>query len=688
MRLQLKPKRENSTAQKKEFKKNGDFKSKGANAKTGFKRPFNKDARNGASDKGFKSFKGAEAKTGFKRPFNNDMNKGAPQKGLNSFKSADAKTGFKKPFNKDLKSGATDKGFKPFKGADAKTGFKKPFNKDVQNDSQDKDLNASKPKFEDKKEKIAKDQKELKIERRMKKLGDNYGIVGDMKKIWETLRRAETTEEVRRKLCSTLHTQLKGKIKNMVHAHDTVRVMECLMQYGNESEKLCVFEELKDEVVTLSQSIYSRFLVRKILEYGTKEQREYIANKFFGHIPKLIKHSYACKIIESIYNEYANFQQRTRMLMEFYDSSQSIFNDKTVKTLKAVLESKPQSKEAILENLKTILLACIQKTILMFSLVHRLFLEFFENCDAKSKTEMIEALSEQIVHIVHTKDGGKVAMQCVWFSNAKQRKKIIKALKSFIVKMACEEHGCFALIAVLDSVDDTKFVCKAVLDELFKSIDTVFENENGRKVLTYLISPRDKRFFIADYIKLLESGDTSETSKKEPEKRQAELRDYSIKFFHDYLNKNITKVVTNGAIGILVPEIIVNDLKNYQEILVKLADFILEKEYDEAEHPIENPTFHYVFKKILDDDKKFTENGLKTLSEMLLTHDNAYTIKSWCKCNRGCFSIVKMIEVCEANKQKDVKKLLSDKVLLTQLQSEKFAGAKILLTKLEQINSK
>ena len=32
---------------------------------------------------------------------------------------------------------------------------------------------------------------------------------------------------------------------------------------------------------------------------------------------------------------------------------------------------------------------------------------------------MIEALSEQIVHIVHTKDGGKVAMQCVWFSNAK-----------------------------------------------------------------------------------------------------------------------------------------------------------------------------------------------------------------------------------------------------------------------------
>ena len=48
----------------------------------------------------------------------------------------------------------------------------------------------------------------------------------------------------------------------------------------------------------------------------------------------------------------------------------------------------------------------------------------------------------------------------------------------------------------------------------------------------------------------------------------------------------------------------------------------------------------------------------------------------------------RMIEVCEANKQKDVKKLLSDKVLLNGLKSEKFAGAQILLTKLEQIKSK
>ena len=34
---------------------------------------------------------------------------------------------------------------------------------------------------------------------------------------------------------------------------------------------------------------------------------------------------------------------------------------------------------------------------------------------------MIEALSEQLVHIIHTKDGAEVAKQCVWFSTAKVR---------------------------------------------------------------------------------------------------------------------------------------------------------------------------------------------------------------------------------------------------------------------------
>jgi pumilio homology domain family member 6 len=55
----------------------------------------------------------------------------------------------------------------------------------------------------------------------------------------------------------------------------------------------------------------------------------------------------------------------------------------------------------------------------MFSIIHRVFLEYFQNCDQKDKLEMIDSLSEQLVHMIHTKDGANVAMQCIWYGAAK-----------------------------------------------------------------------------------------------------------------------------------------------------------------------------------------------------------------------------------------------------------------------------
>lgn len=197
----------------------------------------------------------------------------------------------------------------------------------------------------------------------------------------------------------------------------------------------------------------------------------------------------------------------------------------------------------------------------MFSIIHRVFLEFFQNCDQKQLNEMIELLSEQLIHMVHTKDGANVAMQCVWNSSAKERKKIIKSMKSFVVKIALEEHGHMFLLAILDSVDDTKLISKVILDELLRSIDQVIENDYGRKVVSYLIAPRDSRFFIKEYVKRLEKGDLSESSKKDPEKRRAELFEYSKPAILEYLKKNSDTILLNGPFGILVP-IFLNKLGN------------------------------------------------------------------------------------------------------------------------------
>ncbi len=68
-----------------------------------------------------------------------------------------------------------------------------------------------------------------------------------------------------------------------------------------------------------------------------------------------------------------------------------------------------------------------------------------------------------------------------------------------------------------------------------------------------MIAPRDSRFFIKDYVKRLETGDQSETKKKDPEIRKKELLDYSKPFIKEFLNKEIESVLFNGAAGILIP---------------------------------------------------------------------------------------------------------------------------------------
>jgi pumilio homology domain family member 6 len=410
----------------------------------------------------------------------------------------------------------------------------------------------------------------------------------------------------------------------MSMAHDTCRVIECLIQYGNEVQRNGVFDELRDNFVELSKSKYARFLIKKLLKHCDKAQKDHVIKSFFGNVTKLIKHSYACQIIEIIFNEYASFSQRNQMLMEFYDTTFAIFNDQRYKTLKDVIEAQPQSKDKILENLKAILSKCVNKTLLMFSIIHRVFVEFFQNCDPKDYAEMINLLSEHLVHMVHTKDGTTVAMQCIWFGTAKDRKKIIKSFKTFILKIALEEHGHLILLSIFDSVDDTKFVAKAVIEELFRSVKELFDNEYGRKVITYLLAPRDTRFFLKDLIKRLEVGDKTDTSKKNPELRKRELFDYAKPFLKEFLNKEIESLLSNGASGILVP-IIVSHLGIEGDDLIKsIADCLLKKKYDEikegeSEHCIVNATTHFIIKQLLAKDQERREkSSLSSLFFFLL----------------------------------------------------------------------
>lgn len=172
---------------------------------------------------------------------------------------------------------------------------------------------------------------------------------------------------------------------------------------------------------------------------------------------------------------------------------------------------------------------------------------------------------------------------------------------------------------------------------MFRSIGDLFGNEYGRKVITYLVVARDTRFFLKDYSKRLEKGDASETSKKDPEKRRAELFDYSSPFLVDYIRKELKSLLYNGAVGILVPSILQRLGAKANELIQAIANLILESPYEPEKpatatvklHLIEDATSHFVIRKILQINKDAKQDE-KSLSISIICNSSDSILLVYC----------------------------------------------------------
>ena len=103
------------------------------------------------------------------------------------------------------------------------------------------------------------------------------------------------------------------------------------------------------------------------------------------------------------------------------------------------------------------------RDLLNTSIIHRVMYEYLRNANDKGREEIIDAVKEKLIKMIHSRDGARVAIYCLWYGTNKDRKLLIKSFKSFVVKIAKEEQGYPVLWTIFDVVDDTKLVSKAIL---------------------------------------------------------------------------------------------------------------------------------------------------------------------------------------------------------------------------------
>ncbi|NXX43281.1 PUM3 protein, partial [Tricholaema leucomelas] len=588
--------------------------------------------------KGKKSFAGKSGKAPRgkmphgKRKFKKDNDLGPPKKIMkNGDKEGKPKSVTKRFVKGQLRSG---KGSVPqFR---SKQQSEKPAKKRKLQDGEEKGSDSKKPIWSD----FKKKRKELKQTRQLHDKS-NYDLIAKSKQIWESVRRKKCDKEKREKLMSELQKLLHGKIKSLAFAHDSTRVIQCFIQYGNDKQREETFQELKDSLVELSKSKYSRNIVKKFLMYGTKAQVAEIIKSFKGHVKKMLRHAEASAVVEYAYNDKAILEQRNMLTEELYGNTFQVYKTPVVPTLDKVIEAQPEKREAILDEMKQILAPMAQKeAVIKHSLVHKGFLDFFTYALPKQRSEMIEAIRESVIYLAHTHDGARVTMHCLWHGTPKDRKVIVKTMKTYIEKIATGEFSHLVLLAAFDCIDDTKLVKQLIISELNASLPNIINNKYGKKVLLYLLSHRDSAHFVPEIIALLQQGDGNAHSKKNTELRRRELLEAISPPLLQYLQEHTQEVVTDKAAFVLVADILRTAVGDIQPALDAVANLAAEELVpggcDGQLHIAEHPAGHLVLKWLIEQDEKMRESGKEVcFGRTLVEHVGIENLKTWAEVNRG-----------------------------------------------------
>ncbi|XP_077352734.1 pumilio homolog 3 isoform X3 [Festucalex cinctus] len=528
--------------------------------------------------------------------------------------------------------------------------------------------------------------KDLKKSRQQADRKDMYQIINQAKQVWGDLRLKKCEGDLKRRLMKDLHDLIRGKYKQMAYAHDSVRVLQCFIQWGNHEQRQEVFDQLKDDVITLCKSQYGKHVVKKLLMYGNKELVAAVMQTFKGNVRQMLRHAAASAIIEYAYNDKAVLAQRLMLTEELYGNTFTVCKTSVCNTIEKVAEANPDKLNQIIIDMKQILTPMAQKEqVIKHSLVHKVFLDFFLLSPDKERAEMIESIREAVVYMAHTHDGARVAMHCLWHGNAKDRKVIIKTMKTYMVKFATGEFGHLVLLAMFDCVDDTKLVKQAVLSEIMSSLDEVISNKYGKKVLLYLLSPRDPAHLLPEIIKVLEKGDGNAHSKKDTALRRKELLEVVSPPLLDHLRDNAAAMVMDKASSVTVSDILASacgDLRPAMEAVAQLANQDLVPGGVEGQlHMAEHPAGHLVLKWLIEQDVTLLEAGKEErFSRILIDTVGMEKLRSWSKVNRGAMVLCSLLNSCDKSVVADVKTALRDFELDSANSSK---GAEILLEKLK-----
>uniref|UniRef100_A0A1B6EYC5 PUM-HD domain-containing protein n=1 Tax=Cuerna arida TaxID=1464854 RepID=A0A1B6EYC5_9HEMI len=536
--------------------------------------------------------------------------------------------------------------------------------------------------------KVKTEKKKLRENRKVRRTGeDHYQLTMKAKNIWEKLRR-RTDENTTKKeaLVNDLFMLLKGQIPNVVPSHDLARVVQWMLKLGSPTIRTAICEELYANTTFHLQSKYSRFCVSRALRYGSKADRNHLMESCNGHFLKLFSHTFAGPVVELMFSTFASAAQRAQIHREMYGEMHVLLQPE-ITTIASVPDN---MRPAILASTKINLTKLLEKKrLLKTTLLQTVLNDFLNSCSQQDGNDILEIIQDDILELLNTKEGSRVARQAVWHGTNKMKKVIVKKLKGKVKEIATSENGHGLLLVLFDSVDDTVLLKKALIPELLEEAEELAKNEWGRKVILYLVAHRDSSYFHPQQTEIFSKGDAISTRKKDAAVREQEILEAVSEPLLQKIGDNPATWLGNSSVAMVSLAIMKSGKgRPLHQVFSRVVAYMLDPasmvEVGQRKfHIVEHSASHLVFKKLIQLDQSRPDRAPETFSAVLVSKLTEESLNHIMQFNRGCFLLVLLFE----SQNQTIRRVLRSKITETMkafLQQQETTGAEILLKKLNE----
>ena len=352
----------------------------------------------------------------------------------------------------------------------------------------------------------------------------------------------------RKELVTELFEIITGRVKEFVLKHDSGRVIQTALKYGNLEQRKMIARELKGEYQGLAESRYAKFVIGKLLVHGDNEIRDLVVPEFYGKVRRMIKHPEASWILDDVYRGAATPKQKARLLKEWYGAEFAIFKpnakEESSSDLAALLAEHPGKRPTVMRYLYDLINQLVQKKTTGFTMLHDAMLQYYLSVTPGSEeaTEFVELLKgdeegDLLKNLAFTKSGARLVALALATSNAKDRKLLLRTYKTVMQSLAFDSHGHQILLAAYDVIDDTVLTSKSIFSELIPGdakqnpddqhnlIMSYITDLNGRIPILYPFVGKPASILPDEDIALLKEIHNlrTNTSKKDPNVRRKEL---------------------------------------------------------------------------------------------------------------------------------------------------------------------